>query len=165
MITIEKIRNYVPIAEKITMADKIVNADRVIDENGIINKNFLKLISTCFFVGMYLEDQIITTDYYDEIIKNNMLADIKKKIAEDEIAEWEEILANAVENVVETRKNASNNVIGALTSLVNSLNTKINSADLNKMMKSAEKILKNPDAVKNFGLLKEVADKVNAKSN
>jgi hypothetical protein len=158
MITIEKIRTYVPIAEKIAMADKIVNyvgepdenkvVKYVIGENGIVDKNMLKIASTCFFVAAYC--QVDETDY-DEIIQNNIHTQLCEKLQEtNEFIEWDTILANAVENVVETRKNHMNNVMGAITSLLNSLNKKVEKFDLEKALKMILKAMKNPDAAKNI---------------
>jgi hypothetical protein len=155
MITIEKIRTYVPITEKIAMADKIASA-QTIDENGIVNKNWLKIVSTCFFVGLFTEDQIVTTNDYDEIIQQGI--DISLRIALSqtaELQEWDEILHNAIDNVVEQNKIESTNFQMAAVRLLNTVNKKVEKVDLEKALKMILKAMKNPDAAKN---VKEIFD-------
>ncbi len=164
MITIENSRKYAPISEKLTMAEKITSIDQVIDENGIVNKNLLKILSTCFFVGLYAQDQNITTEHYDEIVSNRIDIDLKCMLDETEVIEWEEILANAVENVVETRKNHTNNVMGAIISLLNTLNKKVENVDLDKMLKQILKAIKNPEAARNVKEIFKAAKMANGQS-
>jgi hypothetical protein len=145
MITIENSRKYAPINEKLAMVDKITSLSQLIDDNGIVNGNWLKIVSTCFFVGLYTQDQNITTDDYDEIIQNRIDIDLKVKLDETEVIEWEEILKNAIDYEVEKRKNAKTNVMAAVVSLLQSFEKNTDPKNSKKAAKTFDAIYNDPD--------------------
>jgi len=155
---IEKYINYVPVSEKIALAQKISAV--VVDDLGIINKNSLKICSTCLFVGAYVEDKEFTTNDYDYIKQNRLDNELREKLDAKEIKEWEIVLDNEINLVAMQRKMQSTNVMKSITSLLSSLETKVNSTNFDKAMKEVNKIIDNPDRLSKFKELQEVAKKL-----
>lgn len=155
---IEKYKTYLPVAEKVAFAKKI--SPIVVDDFGIINKNDLKIASTCFFVGAYVEDKIFTTNDYDYIKQNKLDSELSNKLEKDEIKEWETILDNEINLIAMKHKMQNTNVMAAVVSLLRSLENKLGSTNFNKAIKEVDKILSDPNKLKNFQSLKDVADKL-----
>ena len=155
---IEKYRSYVPIIEKIAFAKKISENPAVVDEYGIINKNNLKIASTAFFVGAYVEDRDFTTDDYDFIRENNIDNDLRGKLTKDEVKEWDTILDNEINLIAMRNKMQSTNVMAAIVSLLNSVQKNVDPKNFDKMMKHINKIIDDPNKLKNFQILQQTAD-------
>jgi vacuolar-type H+-ATPase subunit I/STV1 len=157
---IEKYKTYVPVAEKIALAKKISENSNVIDEKGIINKNNLKIASTSFFIGAYVQDKEYTTNDYDYIKENKLESNLRSKLEKDEINEWETILENEINLVAMQRKFESTNIAAALVSLLRSAEKSIDSKNFDKMAKQINKIIDDPEKLKNFKSLQEVAAQI-----
>jgi hypothetical protein len=153
---IEKYKTYVPVAEKIALVKKI--SPIVVDDMGIINKNDLKIASTCFFVGAYVQDKEFTTNDYDYIKQNKLDFELRGKLEKDEIHEWETILDNEINLIAMQRKTQNTNVMSAIVSLLNSLQGKLKSTNFEKAIKEVNKIIDNPERLGKFKELQNIAD-------